>query len=274
MSTTQVLATRLERVEAFLERLKLNSYVAKAADTGSKIIGQPLSAGDRNLVLAATGTPDLMTAGEDVLAKAVNAFSDPETLLAFADRNIADPTTIGVVSGHLEAGDLPSARATVLQHVQRDQVAKAAEVMQQTTNALDDDMAGYDVRAAVSEITARIGTFERTLSALEARLTQMERRPQNVPAPVVPPAQNTIAKATGTVRRPQPNEETAEELLSQINAYVDSPSVVGTLSSLVAAGQYQQVRAAIASAKRAHEERKAINERKGFTQPSSSLTPR
>lgn len=275
MPTTQALATRLERVEAFLERLKLNSYVAKAADTGGKVVGRALAAGDRNLVLAATGTPDLTSVGEDVLAKAVGNFSDPEALLAFADRTISDATTIGIVSGYLEAGDLPSARTTVLEHVQRGQVAKAAEVMQGAANALDDDLAGYDVRPAVSEITARIGTFERTLSALEARLTRMERRPQNVPAPVGPPttAPNTVVKATGTVRRPQTNEETAEELLSQINAYVDSPSVVGTLSSMVAAGQYQQVQAAIASAKRAHEERKAINERATW-QPSSSLTPR
>lgn len=113
MSTTQALATRLERVEAFLERLKLGSYIAKAADTGGKVLGQPLSAGDRNLALAATGTPDLTSAGEDVLAKAVGAFSDPEALLAFADRTISDPTTIGVVSGYLEAGQVREVQAAV-----------------------------------------------------------------------------------------------------------------------------------------------------------------
>lgn len=274
MSTTQALATRLERVEAFLERLKLGSYIAKAADTGGKVLGHPLSAGDRDLAYAATGTPGLTSAGEDVLAKAVGAFNDPETLLAFADRNINDATTIGVVSGHLEAGDLPSARATVLEHVQRGQVAKAAEVMQGAANALDDDLAGYDVRAAVSEITARIGTFERTLSALEARLTQLERRPQNVPAPVAP---QTVAKAAGP-RRPKitdapPSAQVTTELLSEINAFVDSPTLVGQLSSMLEAGQIRDVQTAVTAAKRAHEERKAINERAAW-QPSSSLTPR
>ena len=259
---------RLEKLENFVERLTLGSYLAKAADTGGKVVGQPLSAGDRNLARAATGTPNLTDVGEDILAKAVNAFSDPETLLAYADRNISDATTIGVVSGHLEAGDLPSARATVLEAVQRGQVAKAAEIMQKTTNALDDDMAGYDTRAAVSEITARIGTFERTLSALEARLTQMERRPQPTLSPTSAPAPGparTVAKASGTVKRPQTAIEIADGLMSEIEAYVDNPTTVGALSSMVHAGKFDEVQRLLVGAKRSHEAQKLARERKTWS---------
>ena len=94
MSLSPTELRRLEKLETFVERLTLGSYLAKAADTGGKVVGQPLSAGDRDLARAATGTPDLTSVGEDVLAKAVSAFSDPTALLAFADRNIGPPAKV------------------------------------------------------------------------------------------------------------------------------------------------------------------------------------
>lgn len=154
----------------------------------------------------------------------------------------------------------------MLEHVQRATVAKAAEVMDQAVRAgTDDDLASYDARAAVSEITAKLGSLERLMASLDARLSQLERRPQAAPAPAAMPAQ-TVAKAPGAPRRPKTQEEIAEQLLSDVDAYIDSPSTVGTLSSMVHAGKFAEVQRILAGARRSHEAARLVNERKGFSQ--------
>lgn len=243
------------------DTLKKLTARVDALETGARSSAKPTG---QPAVRPAVPPPSATAAGEAVLAKAVGGFADGDALLAYADRQVSDPTTVGIISGHIAAGDLQSAKEAVLEHVQRGHVAKAAEVMQQATNALDDDLAGYDARAAVSEITARFGVMERTISALEGRLTQLERRPQNVPVPVVP-QQQTVAKAAGS-KRPKTQEETAESLLAQIDAYIDSPSIVGQLSSMVAAGKFAEVRRVLSGAKQAHDTQRLIHERKGFNQ--------
>lgn len=58
--------------------------------------------------------------------------------------------------------------------------------------------------------------------------------------------------------------QTKAELLCEINAYCDSATTVGQVSSVLEAGQIREVQAA---AKRSHEERKLIHERRGFDRP-------
>lgn len=241
LDSARPLRARVERLEQTIHNRAAGNTFAKAAD--------------------------FTAAGEATLAKAVNAFSDPSALLAYADRHIDDVTTIGVVSGHLAAGDMMRAKQTVLEYAERAAVvAKADDVstaLGQVTGGLEGDFASCDSKAAVSEITARFSAMERTIAALETRLAQLERRPQAA-APVVP--EQTVAKAAGAPRRPKTPEETAESLLAQIDAYIDSPSVVGQLSSMVAAGKFADVRRIIAGAKQAHDTQRLIAERKGFNQ--------
>ena len=247
--------SRLERLETFVERLKLGSYFAKAADEGKKLVGQPLSSTDRDLTRAAIGR------GEGTIAKAVSGFNDAGSLLAYADTVIDDPTVMGIVSGHLSAGDMLEAKRTVLEAAERGTVAKAAEVMAEVAGAGSDaDLAAYDSRAATSEMIARFGKIEQLLSSLEARLSALERRSQ---AAQVDDNTQLVAKAAAPKGKRTPEEE-ADHLMGQIDAYVDSPNVVGTLSSMVAAGEFKQVRAAVARAKQAHESARLVNERKSW----------
>ena len=260
MAMTDHEKSRLERLETFVERLKLGSYFAKASDEGLKVVGRPLTPTDRDLTRAAIGR------GEDTLAKAVSSFNDPDALLAYADRTIDDPTTMGIVSGHLAAGDMLEAKKTVLEATERTQVAKAAEVMGQAVGAgLEDDMATYDSRAGMSELTARFGALERMLSSLEARLSQLEGRPQAA-APVDVDDGEIMAKAPGGPKRKKTKEETEASLLAGIDAYIDSPTITGQLSSMVSAGQYAEVRRVLNGAKRAHDAARLSNERKGWSQ--------
>ena len=246
--------SRLERLETFVERLKLGSYFAKAADEGRKMVGQPLSSTDRDLTRAAIGR------GEDTLAKAVSSFHDPDALLAYADSVVTDPTTMGVVASYVSAGDMLNAKKTVLEAAERGTVAKAAGDMAQVVGAgTDDDLAGYDSRAATSEMLARFSSMERLLSSLEARLSAIERRPQ---AAQVDDDEQLVAKAPGAPKRKRTPQETADYLTSQVDAYFDNPSTVGQLTSMIAAGEFKPVRAAVARAKQAHESARLAHERK------------
>ena len=261
MAMTDHEKSRLERLETFVERLKLGSYFAKAADEGRKMVGQPLSSTDRDLTRAAIGQ------GEATLAKAVSSFNDADSLLAYAARTIDDPTTMGVVSGHLAAGDMLEAKRTVLEAAERGTVAKAAGDMAQVVGAgLEDDMATYDSRAGMSELTARFGALERMLSSLEARLSQLEGRPQAA-APVDVDDEQLVAKASGGApKRKRTPQETADFLTSQVDSYFDNPTTVGQLTSMIAAGQFKAVRSAVARAKQAHESARLVNERKTWSQ--------
>ena len=204
---------------------------------------------------------------KSVLAKAVGQRSDdPDALLAYADRTVTDATEMGIIAGHISAGDLKAAKTALLEIGERTQVAKAAEVMGQAVGAgLEDDMATYDSRAGMSELTARFGALERMLSSLEARLAAIERRPQAAAPVDVDDDEQLVVKAAVPKRKRTPEEE-ADYLMGQIDAYVDSPNVVGTLSSMVAAGEFKQVRAAVARAKQAHESARLVNERKTWSQ--------
>lgn len=282
--------TRLERVEKFVERLTLGSYLAKAADTGGKVIGNrqilepaeqdlarsvtdgndPLAALQRqvkqleqlvrDLTVRPGGKPNPVAQGEAVLAKAVSSFHDGESLLAYADSVISDPTAMGIVSSYVSAGDFKAAQTAVLEATDRNTVAKAAGDLAQVVGAgTDNDLASYDNRAGMSELTARFGKVEQLLASLEVRLGQLETRPQATAID----AGAVVAKASGPKRKRTP-QETADYLMSQIDAYCDSPTVVGQLSSMVQSGQFKEVRNALVSAKRAHESARLVAERKRF----------
>ncbi len=295
--------SRLERVEQFIARLKMGSYIAKAAGSGERVLGDPraATAAEQRLARAATTADDLadedqgvITAlrdrleqlenlwrvviaptlsektsspvdrGEATLAKAVGNFDNPDALLAFADRTISDPTEMGIIAGHISVGDLKSAKTALLELTERNTLAKAPDVMAQVTGAgSDDDLAAYDSRAATSEMIARFGKVEQLLSSLEVRLSQLEARPQAA-APVNDDEQ-LVAKAPGAPKRKRTPQETADFLTSQVDSYFDNPTTVGQLTSMIAAGQYKEVRSAVARAKQAHESARLVNERKSWS---------
>lgn len=72
-----------------------------------------------------------------------------------------------------------------------------------------------------------------------------------------------MAKAAGP-KQPRTKQETEVRLIAQIDAYIDSPSVVGKLSSMVSGGQYAEVRKVLSGAKRAHDAARLVAERKRF----------
>ena len=301
--------SRLERVEKFISRLTLNSYLAKAADgSGERVLSNPHTrdAAEQRLASAATYADDLddqdhqlsvlndlrerikqlenlwrvvieptlgnktsspVQQGEAVLAKAAEAYQDADGLMALGEREISDPTQMGIFAGHLAANDLNAARDVLIDVRERGHVAKAADAAQQVDRAfgggLDDDLAGFDSRAATSELTARFSSMERLLASLETRLSAIERRPQAA-APVDVDDEQLVAKAAAPKRK-RTKEETADYLMSQVDAYCDSPTVVGQLSSMIQAGQFKEVRVALTSAKRAHESARLSHERKSWS---------
>lgn len=292
LGMTPLEKTRLERVEQFIDRLKMGSFLAKAAGEGGKVIGnrQTLEPGEQDLARSVTdgndplaalqrrvreleslvrtlmenpaGKPNPVAQGEAVLAKAVSSFHDGESLLAYADTVISDPTVMGVVSSYVSAGDFRAAQNAVLEATERNTVAKAAGDMAQVVEAgTDADLASYDARATASELTARFGKVEQLLASLEVRLGQLEARPQ---AAAVDDDQQVMAKASGGRKRKRTPEETAAYLHAQIDAYVDSPTTAGMLSSKIQAGQFAEARSILNGAKRAHESAKISAERKRF----------
>lgn len=240
--------TRLEKLEQFVERLTLGSYIAKAANEGGRIIG------DRRL----------LENGEQILAKAATAYDSAETLLALGEKEIGDPTTMGILAGHVAARDFNAARDVLIDVKERGRVAKAVDAAQQVDTVLgDDDIAGFDANRAMSEIS---GKFERRLAAIEDRLSQIEARPVAVPTPA--PAAATVAKAAATsktkARPAMTREEVVADLMARIERYVDDPAAVGALSSLIQAGEFDKVRTAVERARTAHETEKVKAERRGF----------
>ena len=241
--------SRLERLEQFVERLTLGSYIAKAASEGTKILG----------------SRHLLEQGEQVLAKAATAYTSAESLLALGEREISDVTQMGVFAGHIAAGDLNAARNVLIDNQERTRFAKAADAAQEVNTVLgDDDLATFDTHRAVSELRAKFGSIEQALTSIEDRLGQLEARPVAVPAPA--PSAATVAKATSTKKaRPQTREEDAQSLMNDVERYIDDPSAIGALSSLIQAGDFAKARPAIERARQAHETEKIKSERRGFT---------
>lgn len=243
MSMTPRELSRLEKLEKFVERLTLGSYLAKAAASGGRVLG------DRRV----------LEQGEQTLAKAAGAYTSAESLMALGEREITDATQMGVFASHLAY-----ARDILIDTRERGRVAKAADAAQQVDTVLgDDDIAGFDAHRTMSEIS---GKFERRLAAVEDRLSQLEARPVAVPAP----APATVAKAAASktsktkARPPMTREEVAADLMRRIDAYIDSPTATGQLSSMVEAGEFDKVRAAVERAEVAHETEKVKSERRGF----------
>lgn len=260
MAMTPQQLTRLEKLEQFVQRLTLGSHIAKAASEGGKILGNPHLLEQGEQTLAKATVQNATAQGESVLAKAVESFKDADALLSYADTITDDPTVVGIISGHLAVGDFASARTTILEIQQRGTVAKAAENIGDVLGAAEDNLATFDAHRTVSELTARFGSIEQTLSSIEKRLAQVETRPQPA-APVPLENDSTIAKAAGKKRRLTPAQE-KDELLHKIDAYVSSPTHVGYLTSQLESGQLDQVRQAVAEAERAHNAERIKQERK------------
>lgn len=195
--------------------------------------------------------------GERLLAKAAGAYTTPESLLALGEREISDATEMGVFASHVASGDLTEAQNLLIDARERGRVAKAADAAQAAESALDAPLGDFDNRRGLSELTARFASMECTLEALEQRLAQLER-PR--PAPPVP-GERVVVKAPGTKRT---KTQIADNLLRQIDRYIDSPAAAGALSSLVQQGKFSEVRPVLEQAKQAHETEKVRQERKSW----------
>lgn len=242
---------RLEKLEQFVQRLTLGTYLAKAASEGGRVLG------DRRL----------LEQGEQVLAKAATAYLNADALMKMGEQHISDPTAMGAFEGHLSAGDLNAARDMLVDVKERNRVAKAVDAADQVDTLLgDEDLDAYDARAAASELTAKFAALERTLAALETRLAQIESRPVAAPAPV--PA--TVAKSAGAgsaskkARSVMTPKQEAQSLMADVERYIDDPATTGALSSLIQAGKLEQVRPAVERARQAHETERIRAERRGF----------
>jgi hypothetical protein len=246
MSMTQMQLRRLEKLEAFVERLKLGSYIAKAAGDD----------GENTRVLG--NTARLRDVGEQVLAKAATTYDTPDTLMAAGERAISDPTQMGVFASHLSTGDLAAARKMFGQASDRAAFVKGVDAAEDLLNA---PLGDFDNRRAASELTARFASVERLLASIEARLDQLERRPQAAP---VQPGEQVVVKAQGR-SAPMSRGQRANDLLRRIDAYIDSPSLTGQLSSLVQQGHFDEVENALQHAEAAHDAQRLREERKSWT---------
>lgn len=106
--------SRLEKIEQFVQRLTLGSYIAKAANEGGRILG------DRRT----------LEHGEQLLAKAASAYESAETLVAVGEREIDDATQMGIFAGHVAARDFNAARDVLIDARERGRVAKAVDAAQ------------------------------------------------------------------------------------------------------------------------------------------------
>lgn len=200
--------------------------------------------------------------GEKMLAKAAGVYADPTALMALGEREISDATTMGIFSSHIAFGNLTAAQNTLIDVRERSRFAKAADAAQMVESALDTPLNDFNNRVGVSELTARFASMERLLASLEARLDQLDRRPQA--APVVP-GERVVVKAANTgKKRRLTHEEESNHLLSMLDRYVDSPTTAGQISSMIQAGKHAEVRPILERAKAAHETAKIRQERQSW----------
>lgn len=247
MSPQQI--ARLEKLEQFVERLTLNSFVAKAA------------ASDGEDAEVFSKAARFRNRGEQILAKAVTALESPDALMALGGRTLKDATQMGEFSSLVALGDLPAARRMLDKVSERSNFAKAVDTAE---DMLNEPLSDFSLKRAVSEMTARFGHLERTVMAVEARLQALER-PQVAPAAMRLGEQQIVkAAAPGKTRRRTPAEE-SNRLLSMLDAYVDSPTTAGQVSSLIQAGRLQEAREFLERAKTAHETAKLKAERAGWS---------
>jgi hypothetical protein len=234
---------RLKRLEEFVERLTLNSHIAKAAAADGK---------EAQLF----GNPGLRDVGEQVLAKAATTYDTGDKLMALGEKAIQDPTAMGEFASHISTGNLTEARKMLTQATDRASFAKSVDAAQ---SLLEEPLGDFDNRRATSELTARFGSMERLLASIEARLDALER-----PRPAAPmPGEQVVVKAQGR-STPMTRGQRADDLLRRIDAYIDSPGVTGQLSSLVQQGRFDEVEPVLERAQQAHDAQRLREERKSW----------
>jgi hypothetical protein len=202
--------------------------------------------------------------GEALLAKAAGSYDTPETLMVLGDRQFSDPTAMGEFASHVARGDLTAARGMLDSATDRTRFAKAADATQVAQSALDEPFTDFKNRQAAGELVARFGELERALASITARLERLER-PQPAAVPAQQPSGQTVAKAAGSRARPTMTRgQRADDLLRRIDAYIDSPSLTGQLSSLVQQGEFDQVEPVLERAEQAHETQRVRQERRSW----------
>lgn len=191
-------------------------------------------------------TPEI-SAGERTLAKAQQAARrnrTPDGLLDRAQRVFSDPTSVGAVAGYLELGQVAKA-AELIEHAEaRQERADEDEALEAAQHGVGGDL--------VTRLTDELAQTKSVLSAVLRRVGQLEeaaQRPQ-VPAPTVAKAQQGGRQGA----RPR-NSATAQELLTRADGVVDSPELMGRLSSMVQAGQLREVERIVSAHELAHESR-------------------
>lgn len=194
------------------------------------------------------------TAAEDealnTLAEAVSAGrhrQTPEGLLERAERVVSDPTTMGEISTYVSAGQLKEAAAIL---------AKAEDYATKTENDQALDQMGEhtdkrELEATVAQLTETVANLQHTFNSVLSRLSALETRRQ-----VNPLASQTVAKAQGQRRRLATStdpRETAEGLMTRAEGVIDSPAVIGQLSSMAQGGELDRLREIVEAAELRHE---------------------
>ncbi len=284
---------RIEKLEQFMAQLTLTSYIAKAAQTGGRVLGEELSEGDDELTGAVTsdvrfnkienrmnkierftqnlydeliGAPRAQAGEKEalgVLAKAQGAVQrkgTPEGILERAQRVLTDPTAVGIVEGYVSANQLVKAAELLEQHEKRADHAAEDEAQGRVESQID----AYDQMATVSQLGEQMAAVQEALSNLLSRLARLER-PASTPAQ----EQKVVAKAHGKRQRRQETDyrDSPNGLAERAQGVIDSASLVGQIGSMLQSGddaQITQARQTIESAELRHESRMKNRDRRSL----------
>lgn len=278
---------RIERLEDFVERLTLGSHFAKAAASGTAMIGHDLEPGDADLASAATNDPKRLNGVENrvqklekkvdslyndlgehmvsahhrqadtgeqaalnTLAKAQNAVRrnmTPDGLLERGLRVLTDPTAVGVLESYINGGQLKKAADLLANAEARADKNDDDDALERVESQIKE----HEVLASVSQLGEQVADLQHTLNSLLSRISKLESRSVAAPAPA-----QAVVKGAQFGRRSAQETDAANSvqgLQSRLEAVFDSPAQVGTLSSMLQAGRIDEVRAAVERAEVRHE---------------------
>ena len=288
---------RIERLEAFVERLVLGSHFAKAAANGTALIDHNLEPGDAALASAAINDPKRLIGLQnrlDRLEKKVDAMYDelgahvltPHPRQADANADANERAALGTLAkarsavarlntpdGLLERGVRvltdPTAVGVLQSYVNGGQLKKAADLVSAAEANADkaaedgalervqDQMDEHSQLATLSKLGEAVADIQRSMSSLLGRLSKLESRSAAAPAPA-----QTVAKAARFGRGEPDPRNSAQGLMTRAEGVIDSPGRIGQISSLAQAGRLDEVRQIVEKAELAHESKMKARDRR------------
>lgn len=214
---------------------RLDKLEPRFTDLYNHVIGKPPAQDDDQEALG-------------VLAKAQSASlrkGSAAGILERAQKVLTDPTQFGIVESHVQAGQFRKAAEMLEAHERRaDESDENASL-----ERMEGQLKNHEQMVAVSELAEKMGSFEGSLNSILNRLAKLER-PANAP---VQESAATVAKAHGKKRQQQEADyaDTVSGLMDRAQACIDSPSLMGQISSMLQSGdatQIEQVRQKIEGA--------------------------